>query len=143
MQIRFRLLPLTMVFAALFVLALLFIVADVAQAKSVTCDEAGQCVTRCSQTLPDGGFVEYDAGTVITITDKDGAVHTFKCGADGQWVQQTRVLPGSGILGNIGVASIGGVNGTLTSDGYDPIVFGPPGRLNVKGGCNPQQVTCF
>jgi hypothetical protein len=119
-----------------------------AQAKSITCDEAGNCVTRCSQTLGNGSFLEFDEGTEITVTDKDGVVRKFKC-VNGDWVLQAGIQVGAGKFGNIGVASIGGVNGELAYETCDDgdctttkRLFGPPGRLRKTGECNPTDIAC-
>ncbi len=112
-----------------------------AQAKSVQCDEAGNCKVYCSQTLPNGTFIEYEEGTKITATDKDGKQVTFVC-KNGQWVQTASLeIPQWSrlkILGNIAVATIGGIQGTvaeLECPEFDsapcttgePIVVAPPG----------------
>lgn len=112
-----------------------------AEAKSVQCDEAGNCKVYCSQTLPNGSFIEYEEGTKITATDKDGRQVTFVC-KNGQWVQTAALqIPQWSrlkILGNIAVATIGGIQGTVAEvqcPEFDsgpcttgtPIVVAPPG----------------
>ncbi|GMV85876.1 MAG: hypothetical protein AMXMBFR80_17310 [Dehalococcoidia bacterium] len=100
-----------------------------AEAKSVRCDEAGNCKVYCTQTLPNGSYVEYEEGTQITITDKDGNEFKFVC-KNGQWETAAIVIPAPQwerikLIGNIGVAGIAGVMGTVTTtvcnDSPEPI----------------------
>jgi hypothetical protein len=116
--------------------------ANLAQAKSVVCDEAGNCKVYCSQTLPNGNFVEYEEGTKITATDKDGRTHTFVC-KNGQWVQQALTVPSTGIFGNVSPNNIGPIQldpETPIRSDTDPFYIGP--RRPTFGGCNPDTVGC-
>jgi hypothetical protein len=63
----------------------------VAQARSVRCDAAGHCKTYCTQTLPNGNYVEYEEGTNIIVTYTDGTQGHYTC-KNGQWVKTSRVV---------------------------------------------------
>jgi hypothetical protein len=124
--------------------------------RRITCNDAG-CHEDCQQQLPNGDTAYYTHGTVITLYDgKTGEEIKFKC-VDGQWVKQAGLqLPqfwkGLQILGNIGVGSLAGFKGDVTStqcnDSPEPVctdvsyTVGPPGLTLSDGGCNPNQVFC-
>ncbi|MBE0611286.1 MAG: hypothetical protein IH609_18030 [Dehalococcoidia bacterium] len=110
------------------------------QAKSVRCDEAGNCKVYCTQNLPNGGVVEYEEGTQITVTTSDGKEYKFVC-KNGQWEKAAAIqLPQWDrikLIGNIGVASIAGIMGDVETevcnDSPEPVCtpqsneVGPPG----------------
>lgn len=97
---------------------------------------------RCTQTLPDGAYVEYDEGTTITITTADGHVYKYKC-QNGNWVKQSAALTIPTILGTIGPVSVGGIKladtQSVSFDTEGILLFRRPDRTT----CNPQQVTCL
>lgn len=122
------------------VLGGLTITATAAQAKSVECNEAGQCTVRCTQTLPDGAYVEYEEGTTITITTADGQVYKYKC-QNGNWVKQAALVVGVQLLGTIGPVSVGGVKlegADVTADKAGLYLTRRPDRTT----CNPTDVAC-
>jgi len=65
--------------------------AGVADAKSIRCDAKGVCKTYCTQTLPNGNFVEYEEGTKIIVTNPDGTETHYTC-KNGQWVQSASIV---------------------------------------------------
>ena len=101
-----------------------------AQARDVECDEAGSCITYCTQNLPDGSRVRYDEGTTITVITTDGVQHKFKC-QNGQWVSAAiiQIPQWSKIrtLGNIGVGAIAGVKGDSATDACTIILLSSVG----------------
>lgn len=123
---------------------------NVVQAKSVTCDEAGNCVVRCSQTLSNGTFIEYDEGTEITATDSSGRTVKFRC-VKGQWVQQAGLQVGGGLFGNFTDTNIGSFEIAPEEDlvvdprGSKGITYEGPRSLFHRpdfGGCDPNTVGC-
>lgn len=121
-----------------------------AAAKDVQCDEAGKCIVRCSQTHPNGNYITYDEGTVITVyTPADGKTTKYKC-VNGEWVKQSALQVSQSKLGVLNPAALlQGVKGTveLTAeiDGAEieflRLIF-DPGRT-TEPPCDPQQVTCL
>jgi hypothetical protein len=71
-------------------------ISGVAQAKSVRCDLSGRCKTYCTQSLPNGNYIEYEEGTKIIVTNADGKETTYTC-KNGEWVQ-TRLFANGSVL---------------------------------------------
>jgi len=115
-----------------------------ALAKSVRCDERGNCKTYCTQSLPNGNWVEYEEGTEITVYNPEtGGEFKYVC-RDGQWVR-VRIMgedgrPGPKLLGVIAVGSVAGVKGDYEvcyanrALGCDKssTPIGPPGLLTAR-----------
>ena len=115
--------------------------AGVVEAKSVKCDLAGNCKTYCTQTVANGSYIEYEEGTVITVTTTDGKETKNKC-QNGEWVQQARTSPGAGIIGTISPNYIGPIQikTVEVDEGWDD------GKLIIRRPqvlpCGPNQVSC-
>lgn len=121
-----------------------------AHALKVRCDTTG-CKVYCTQQLPNGNTVEYEDGTNITVTTPDGTEHKFTC-KNGQWVRASVIqLPGwRGVIGTIGVGSIGGIRGDVESqdcnDSPEPVCtdvsysVGPPGLSTASSPCTGLEV---
>ena len=65
--------------------------AGVADAKSKRCDANGTCKTYCTQSLPNGNFIEYEEGTKIIVTNADGTETHYTC-KNGDWVKDARIV---------------------------------------------------
>ena len=74
-----------------------FGIPGVAQAKSVRCDANGTCKTYCTQSLPNGNYVEYEEGTNIIVTNPDGTETHYTC-KNGEWVKTARANPVISVL---------------------------------------------
>ena len=72
-----------------------------AQAKSIRCDAAGTCKTYCTQSLPNGNYIEYEEGTKIIVTNADGKETTYTC-KNGEWVQAARTRVVTSVLAQTG-----------------------------------------
>ena len=136
---------------AVFAATLLAPMAAEAAPRKFTCGLFEGCHEECQQQLPNGDTAYYPHGTRITMHDgKTGEEIEFEC-VDGQWQRVSALIKGHKVLGNIGVGSMGGIQGELTAtvcnDSPEPVCtdvrheVGPPGR-RIADVCNPEQLVC-